>query len=76
MIRVIAALTFRALAGRRRSLLVVVLGGLPILVALLVRASGRTSGLDAVTLGILDRLVISTVVPLVGLVFGTAALGA
>jgi ABC-2 type transport system permease protein len=76
MIRVIAGLTLRSLAGRRRSLLVVVLGALPILVAVLVRASGRTSGLDVVTLAILDRLVISTLVPLVGLVFGTAALGA
>jgi ABC-2 type transport system permease protein len=76
MIRVIAALTIRALAGRRRTLLVVLLGALPILVTLLVRVSGRNSGLDGVTLAILDRLVISTLVPIVGLVFGTAALGA
>ena len=37
--------------------------------------SGRSSNLDAITAAILDRLVISTLVPLVGLVFGTAALG-
>jgi ABC-2 type transport system permease protein len=75
MIETIARLTFRALAGRRRSLLVTLLGALPILIALFVRLSGRTSNLDAVTATILDRLVISTLVPLVGLVFGTAALG-
>ncbi|MEA2538383.1 MAG: type transport system permease protein [Chloroflexota bacterium] len=75
MIATIARLTFRALTGRRRTLLVALLGGLPILIAVLVRVSGRTSNLDAVATVILDRLVISTLVPLVGLVFGTAALG-
>lgn len=75
MIRVIATLTARALAGRRRSLLVTLLGALPILIALLVRLSGRVTGLDRVTETLMDRLVISTLVPLVALVFGTAALG-
>jgi ABC-2 type transport system permease protein len=75
MIRVIAGLTFRALAGRRRVLLVSLLCALPILVALLARASGRLTGADAVTTTVMDRLVISTLVPLVALVFGTSALG-
>jgi ABC-2 type transport system permease protein len=75
MIATVARLTFQALAGRRRTLLVTLLGTLPILIALLVRVSGRTSNLDAIGATILDRLVISTLVPLVGLVFGTAALG-
>jgi ABC-2 type transport system permease protein len=75
VIRIIAALTLRALAGRRRSLLVTLLGALPILIALLVRLSGRVSGLETVTETIMDRLVVSTLVPLVALVFGTAALG-
>ena len=75
MIRVVGALTLRALTGRRRTLLVALLGALPILVALLVRLSGRTSGLDRVADVVMDRLVISTLVPLVALVFGTAALG-
>lgn len=75
MIAAIARLTFQALAGRRRSLLVTLLGALPIVLALLIRASGRSSNLDATSVTILDRLVISTLVPLVGLVFGTAALG-
>ena len=75
MIRLIAMLTVRALTGRRRSLLVSLLGALPVLIALLVRLSGQTSGLAGVTETIMDRLVISTLVPLVALVFGTAALG-
>jgi len=75
VIRVIAALTFRALAGRRRVLIVSLLGALPLIIALLVRASGRASNLDTVTTTIVDRLVISTIVPLVALVFGTSALG-
>lgn len=75
MIRVVTGLSLRALAGRRRTLIVALLGALPVLVALLVRLSGRTQGLDGVTEAVLDRLVISTLVPLVALVFGTAALG-
>ncbi len=75
MIRVIAALTVRALAGRRRSLLVALLAALPILIALLVRVSGRVSNLEPVTDTLMDGLAISTLVPLVALVFGTAALG-
>lgn len=75
MIRVIAALTLRALAGRRRSLLVTLLALLPVLIALLVRLSGRGLGSSEVTETIIDGLMISTIVPLVALVFGTAALG-
>jgi ABC-2 type transport system permease protein len=75
MIRVVAGLSLRALTGRRRTLVVALLGALPILVALVVRLSGRTRGLDVVTEAVMDRLVISTLVPLVALVFGTAALG-
>jgi ABC-2 type transport system permease protein len=75
VIRIISGLTFRALAGRRRVLLVSLLCALPILVALLARASGRLTGVDTVTNTVMDRLVISTLVPLVALVFGTSALG-
>ena len=75
MIRAIAGVTFRALAGRRRTLLVTLLCALPVLVALLVRASGRATDLETVTATVVDRLVISTLVPLVALVFGTSALG-
>jgi ABC-2 type transport system permease protein len=77
MIRTIAAVTIRSLLSRRRSLLLVLLALLPIVIALLIRLSGRVGpGLDALTDVVVDRLIITTLVPLVALVFGTTALGA
>jgi ABC-2 type transport system permease protein len=63
--------TLRGLLGRRRSLLLVLLAGLPVLIALLVRVSGGRPDADRV----LDALVVRTVMPLVALIFGTAAIG-
>jgi ABC-2 type transport system permease protein len=68
----IAVVTLRALLGRRRTLLMLLLAGIPILVGLLVKANG--SGVRDVG-STLDGLVIRVVLPLVALVFGTAALG-
>ena len=67
----IAGVTLRALLGRRRSLLMVLLAGLPVVLALLIRIAGETASADE----ILDPLIVRTVLPLVALVFGTAALG-
>jgi ABC-2 type transport system permease protein len=69
--RALTGVTLRALLGRRRTLLIALLGGLPILVALLIRVGGGRP--DAAP--ILDTLVIRTVLPLVALVLGTAAVG-
>jgi len=68
----IAVVTLRALLGRRRTILMLLLAGIPILVGLLVKANG--SGVRDVG-STLDGLVIRVVLPLVALVFGTAALG-
>jgi ABC-2 type transport system permease protein len=68
----IAVVTLRALLGRRRSLLMLLLAAIPILVGLLVRANGN--GVPHVG-STLDGLVIRIVLPLVALVFGTASLG-
>lgn len=77
MIATIAAVTIRSLLGRRRSLLIGLLALLPIVVALLVRVSGRVGpGLDEIGAVVLDRLVVTTLLPLVALVFGTTAIGA
>lgn len=77
MIATIAAVTVRSLLGRRRSLLIGLLALLPIVVAILVRVSGRVGpGLDEIGALVLDRLVITTLLPLVALVFGTTAIGA
>jgi ABC-2 type transport system permease protein len=77
VILTIAALTARSLLGRRRSLLLALLALLPVGIAILVRLSGR-AGIDdgQVATAIMDRLIVTTLLPIVGLVFGTAALGA
>ena len=63
--------TLRGLLGRRRFLLLVLLAGLPVLIALLIRVSGGRPDADRV----LDTLVVRTVMPIVALVIGTAAIG-
>ncbi|MEA2630449.1 MAG: type transport system permease protein [Chloroflexota bacterium] len=63
--------TLRGLLGRRRILLLILLVGLPVLIALLIRASGGRPDADRV----LDTLVVRTVMPIVALIVGTAAIG-
>lgn len=67
----LAELTLRALAGRRRLVLMILLAALPAIVAVILRlAGGRADAPE-----IIDALVIRTVLPLVALVIGTAAIG-
>jgi len=63
--------TLRGLLGRRRMILLVLLAGLPVLIALLVRVTGGRPDADRV----LDTLVVRTVMPLVALIVGTASIG-
>lgn len=63
--------TLRGLLGRRRTILLVLLAGLPVLIALLIKVSGGRPDADR----ILDALVVRTVMPLVALIVGTAAIG-
>ncbi|HET7474155.1 MAG TPA: ABC transporter permease [Candidatus Limnocylindrales bacterium] len=69
----VGRVTARALLGRRRTILMALLAGAPILLGLLIRiGSGpRPSALG----GALDGLLVTSVLPLVALVFGSAALG-
>ena len=67
----ITGVTLRGLLGRRRTLLMVLLVGLPLLVALLLRLGGNSIAPDE----LLSPMVVRTILPLVALVFGTAALG-
>ncbi len=62
--------TLRALLGRRRTVLLVLLAAMPVGVALLARLGGGTAGSAA-----LFEVMVRTVLPLVALVFGTSALG-
>jgi ABC-2 type transport system permease protein len=68
----VARVTLRALLGRRRTVLLMLLAAVPILVGLLVRAN--TIGIAEVG-QTLDGLVVRVILPLIALVFGTAALG-
>ena len=68
----IARVTLRALVSRRRTVLMLLLAGVPILLAALVRAN--TNGIGEVG-PTLDGLVVRIILPLIALVFGTAALG-
>ena len=70
----IASVTLRALLGRRRSLLMLLLAATPVLLGLLVVANADE--LSPETLGAtIDGFVNRIVLPLIALVFGTSALG-
>ncbi len=71
----IIEVTLRGVLGRRRTALVAVLAVVPILIAGIVRVGGTTSDGATLTGELLDALVVTTVLPLVALVFGTAVLG-
>jgi len=68
----IGIVTARALLGRRRTILMVLLAGAPVLLGVLVGLDGsRTEAL----VPSLEGLLVTSVLPLVALVFGTSALG-
>jgi ABC-2 type transport system permease protein len=70
----ITSVTLRALLGRRRTLLMLLLAAMPILLGLIVRANDDDLSLHILGQTI-DGIVTRTVLPLVAIVFGTAALG-
>lgn len=70
-VNAIVTVTLRGLLGRRRTILMLLLVALPILVGVVIRLGGGRS--DAAE--ILDTLVVRTVLPLVALIIGTAAIG-
>lgn len=76
MIRMIAAVTLRSLLARRRALLMLLLAAVPVVVGLLLAAGDRRGDAVEEVAGILDGAIVATVLPLIALVFGTAAIGA
>ncbi len=78
MTRALIVLTARQLAGRRRALLLAVLAVIPIAVALLYRFGGDHADPPPVVFApdLFEFLILAVVLPLIALVFGTAALGA
>lgn len=76
MIGTIAIVGVRALLSRRRALLMLLLAAVPVGVGLLARFRGLPGDPVERTTAIVELLVVRTVLPLIALVFGTAALGA
>jgi ABC-2 type transport system permease protein len=72
----IMLVTLRGALGRRRTVLIALLALLPVLIAVIIRVGGTTSDAASLTAGLLDGLLVATVLPLVALVFGTGVLGA
>jgi len=70
----IASVSLRALLGRRRTLLMVLLAAMPILLGLIVKANSDQLSLKILA-QTLDGIVTRTCLPLIAIVFGTAALG-
>jgi ABC-2 type transport system permease protein len=77
MIAVVFGLTLRQLLGRGRTIVIGLLALLPIGLALIYRLGGDDSDQQRwVARVLLEGLIVTTVLPLVALVMGTAALGA
>lgn len=72
---VIARITLRQLLSRRRTLLLVLLGGVLVLVALVFRLAGDETRALRFTAGLLNNLGVATLMPLVALLLGTGAIG-
>jgi ABC-2 type transport system permease protein len=73
----IARVTARQVLGRRRTILLALLAGIPILLALLFRLAGPGSprALEGFTESVFVAMIVTLLLPLVALVFGTAAFG-
>jgi ABC-2 type transport system permease protein len=71
----IVRITLRQLIGRRRAVLLVLLAAVPILLALLFRAA-KVEDVEGFSGGILDAVALTLLLPLVAILFGTAAFGA
>lgn len=69
----VARLTFRALLGRRRALILFALPALLILISVAVRA--LTGADDSTASSILEGFALATMVPLIGVIAGTGAIG-
>lgn len=69
----IAYITFRAMLGRRRALLLLALPGILLLLAVALQATGR-SDLD-ISAAVLQRFALGTLLPLLALIAGTGVIG-
>jgi ABC-2 type transport system permease protein len=72
---VVARITFRQLVSRRRTILLLLLGGIMILVGVALRISLDRVYLEQYTAELLSNFGVATLMPLVALLFGTSAIG-
>lgn len=70
----IVSVTLRQLLGRRRAILLLLLATVPILLAILFRLAD-VHRIGAFTAGIMDAVALTMLLPLVAILFGTAAFG-
>ena len=75
LIPTIALVSLRQLLGRRRAILLLLLSSVPVLVSVLVKAAGADD-VDGYAGGVLDALCLTLILPIVAVLFGTAAFGA
>jgi ABC-2 type transport system permease protein len=71
----VAQLTVRTILGRRRALLLLTLPVVLLGLALIVRASVGADSRDEVTVHLLGTFALATLIPLLGLIGGTGAIG-
>ncbi len=71
----VARLTARTLLGRRRALLLLVLPGILLALALVLRLTVSEDSRVDVAVGLLGAFAVATLVPLLGLIAGTGAIG-
>ncbi len=68
-------ITLRQLLGRRRTILLLLLAAIPVLLAVVFRAA-NDEDLAGFTSGVLDAVAVTLLLPIVAVLFGTAAFGA
>jgi ABC-2 type transport system permease protein len=71
----VAQLTVRTILGRRRALLLLALPVVLLVLSLIVRATVDADSREDVTIGLLGTFALATLIPLLGLIAGTGAIG-
>jgi ABC-2 type transport system permease protein len=71
----VSQITLRQLLGRRRTLLLVLLSAVPVLLAVVFKAANNTD-VPSFATGVLDAVAVTLLLPIVAVLFGTAAFGA
>jgi ABC-2 type transport system permease protein len=74
-IPLVAQITLRQLLGRRRTVLLLLLSAVPVLLAVVFKAANNAD-VPGFATGVLDAVAVTLLLPIVAVLFGTAAFGA